>query len=540
MTSDTKPDTFEHGIGVLAHGNKQTDNILVEDPISVNGVLIPEDTVLEGGQGVRYFFTGDDLEAAERIINDQLDNDTIHIVKNFHELDGQAPADDIIGQLTGVRHSPGVGLLFDGEISDEETAEKIANGFLSVSPTVLRSLGEFDPDRDARRVADVAGLRDAAIVGRGQPGADIELGSNPSVGTLARDALSRAFDFDTLSVSQPNPDGFTSTAWPPGGTDSVTLDGTFDGEMGAARRSATFIRGDGEDFGDLSLFVLNADGEANTNALDSAWTLASQTEGVTESDVTELRAFYESLAERAREAGELSANEFDETWSDRIDDTDTQPPPGDDGSADDGTQSTDGPADAPTSNNPSTDTMDLSDDQQALLAAVEDPSEAIDVLQDYYSREEPDIYDASNQTTIEPDALKSLKNSVTQAKEAFAALLADDSPLSADALARSDMDALTEPFRDEDGDIDVDTLRQTPSVGDPDGDDDSDGGADDGPIDLDTLGRSDANEIRQLRRKRDTFRNRNMDGRADALEADIADMLEADSFEDVADEVEAI
>jgi hypothetical protein len=92
--------------------------------------------------------------------------------------------------------------VFEGETTDVETAQKINNGYLDVSPTVARSLGDLDDQMQARRVTDVAGFRDIAVVGRGQPGADVSVGPNPAVEALSRDALGRAeFDvpLDTLA-----------------------------------------------------------------------------------------------------------------------------------------------------------------------------------------------------------------------------------------------------------------------------------------------------------------------------------------------------
>lgn len=318
MTTDTQRDTFEHGIGVLAAGNT-TDEVPANDPIQVNGVALPVNTVLQGGQGERHYFPASVLErAAEQLAG-------ANIVKNFHELEGQAPADDVIGEVTDAAFSEGVGLVYEGELIDEDIAQAVLQGYLDVSPTVARSLGEYDEGRDARRVDAIAGFRDLAVVQQGQPGASIDVGANPAVAALQRDVLGRAFDadadgtVDVLRVSEPEFSGYDTSAW-----DAPTLDGTFDGDMEAARNSATWIEGDGEDFGDLSLFVLNGAAELNTNAIDSAWQLAPQTDGPSEDDVSRLRSMYEDMAEAANEAGALSDDEFDDVWQDRVADTDTE------------------------------------------------------------------------------------------------------------------------------------------------------------------------------------------------------------------------
>lgn len=187
--TQTQRDTFESGIGVLA-SNRTTDTIQENDPVQVNGVALPVNTVVEGGQGERYFFPPEVLEDAADMI------EGANIVKNFHEVEGQAPADDVIGEVTSAAFSEGLGLVYEGEILDEDIAQRVAQGYLDVSPTVARALGEYDENRDARQVDAVAGFRDLAVVQNGQPGADIEIGPNPAVEALSLDALSRAMDAD--------------------------------------------------------------------------------------------------------------------------------------------------------------------------------------------------------------------------------------------------------------------------------------------------------------------------------------------------------
>jgi hypothetical protein len=420
----TTYDTFSDGIGIttLASDRGTVEGVQEDSPIAINGVALPEGTVLEGGQGVRHFYPPAMAERAADQLQQQLDDDegTVHIVKNFHELEGQAPADDIIGEVTGVGYEQGVGVRFAGEITDVETAEKIQLGYLDVSPTVGRALGdEHDPQMEARPVADVAGFRDIAIVGQGQPGADVAVGPNPAIEALARAPVSVG---DTA-----------------GG-------------------------GDDDDGGDAD------DSPADQETDD--------------------------------------------------------PPSGDDGAS----QSTDGPAQSDDQPQPDamTDDTDLSDEEQALLAAVDDPSEAIDVLRDYHSREEP--------TIIDTDTLDDLRDEVAEAKEAFAAVIAEESPQSADALARQDMAGLTEPFRDDDGDIDVDTLQQTPETQEPDAPDDE-GGDDDG-FDPDALSLSEREELQRLASKRTTFANRGMDGRADTLAREMADLADVEDYDEI--ELEAL
>jgi hypothetical protein len=102
--------------------------------------------------------------------------------------------------VSSAAFSEGVGLVYEGEILDEDIAQRVAQGYLDVSPTVARALGEYDENRDARRVSEVATFRDLAVVQQGQPGADIEIGPNPAVEALRRDVLANTFDEETDEV----------------------------------------------------------------------------------------------------------------------------------------------------------------------------------------------------------------------------------------------------------------------------------------------------------------------------------------------------
>jgi len=185
----SETDTFADGIGVLASDRGSVDDIQEDSPITVNGVAIPENTVLRGGQDIPFFFPPDAAERAAEVLQEQIDaeGEVVHIVKNFHELEGQAPADDIIGEVTSAGYSQGVGVVFRGEITDAETAQKIDLGYLDVSPSVARGLGEeLDPTMEARPVTEVTGFRDIAVVGQAQPGASVEVGDSPAVEALSR------------------------------------------------------------------------------------------------------------------------------------------------------------------------------------------------------------------------------------------------------------------------------------------------------------------------------------------------------------------
>lgn len=198
----TEIDTFKNGIGigVLESQTGAVENIQEDSPIAINGVAIPENTVLKGGQGVEHYFSPDKAQEAARVLQSQIDaNETVHLVKNFHDTEGMATADDVIGEITAAGYSKGVGTIFEAETTDMETAQKIHNGYLNISPSIARALGALDETMQARAVEEVDAFRDIAVVARGQPGADVDIGSNPAV-----EALSRVIEFEAYESENEN------------------------------------------------------------------------------------------------------------------------------------------------------------------------------------------------------------------------------------------------------------------------------------------------------------------------------------------------
>lgn len=179
--TDSERDHFESGIAVLAD---TSEDIPLQEPYTVSGVALPVNTVVEGGQNTRHYYPEEVLREAADML------EGVDIVKNFHDLEGQAPADDVIGRVTDVAYREGWGLVYEGEITDREIKEKIGHGYLEVSPSLGRALGDHNESLDAREVKEIAGFRDLAVVANGQPGADIELGGNAAVTALGMDALS--------------------------------------------------------------------------------------------------------------------------------------------------------------------------------------------------------------------------------------------------------------------------------------------------------------------------------------------------------------
>lgn len=267
---------------------------------TVNGVALSEDAITVGKSGQRRLWPADAIRRAA----DQLEGRPI--VKNFHDLEGSADADDVIGRITEAGYQDGLGLVFQGEISDRSIAEKVGNDFLEVSAVPGIGAESYDPDRDAHVVEEITGFRDVAVVPDGADrGNDIALGERPAIAALSREALAQAQPWDALqddiTVSDPIYSGTVEDSW-----DAPTLEGTYDGDVGRARDAALIIRGEGDTFDDLSLFVVDGNGNLNLAALRAAKSRAPQTSGVS-GDV---------LDRVQTKINRLAADEFGQDWSD--------------------------------------------------------------------------------------------------------------------------------------------------------------------------------------------------------------------------------
>lgn len=166
-------------------------------------------------------------------------------------------------------------------------------------------------------------------------------------------------------------------------------------------------------------------------------------------------------------------------------------------------------------------------DNEIKLPEGLDVDTARDVLREFARTEEAQI--------VAEETLDALREEISEAKEAFAAVLAEESPQSAETLARQNMVALTEPYRDDKGEIDPDTLRQEPETGDADGGDGGDGDAD--GFDPDALGLSTREELETLSQKRTKFQNMGIEGRVEDIEAEMADLAGAPDYETLETEV---
>ncbi|QBI90013.1 putative prohead protease protein [Halobacterium phage ChaoS9] len=228
------------------------------------------------------------------------------------EMLDQADPDEIIGGVDEWTYEEGVGPVGHGKVLDERMAKLIDHDLVDVSPDMFRLLDGYDEELGANTVDEILDVPYITVLDRGAaPSNTIDPATAEALGLPAGergpDAGVEQLAED-VTVSRPDWDGISQDTW-----ETPTLEGTFDGDIEVARESATVIRDDGESFSnDLSLFILNGEGELNINALESAWTLAPQTADVDDDLVDELRSMYESIAEDIMEDHDVEIDFIDE------------------------------------------------------------------------------------------------------------------------------------------------------------------------------------------------------------------------------------
>jgi hypothetical protein len=169
----------------------QTDSgdVSSQESHIVSGVAIGEGDVTVGGSGKQTLWPRETLkEAAEGLEGQPLATDMDHTAD---DPNAQTPVEAIAGEVTWSGYKPGVGVLFEAEVDDEDLATKINNGRLEVSPLVSRELEPLASDDAEFKATQINRWRDLALVANGAaPSNEITVGSQP----MKAEALHAAID----------------------------------------------------------------------------------------------------------------------------------------------------------------------------------------------------------------------------------------------------------------------------------------------------------------------------------------------------------
>lgn len=182
MTEDKTYDVLNAGIAMLA------------EPTVVHGVAMGVGDVTNGMSGKETTWPEDVLrEGAELLRGKPLVKGHPGVSKDGDDLsvDVQPPVEDIIGEIVDAFFEPGVGLMYEAEVDDEDIARQIERGRADVSPVVSLSAEETGPD--SRTVTKIHGFRDLGVV---YDGASPSNSIAPGAAAMAYAAMSAAFDED--------------------------------------------------------------------------------------------------------------------------------------------------------------------------------------------------------------------------------------------------------------------------------------------------------------------------------------------------------
>lgn len=234
--------------GFAAHtGVEDTDPD--DDTLTVHGVALGEgpaqgklaDNVDEDDGPTVY--SPELLEqSADMLVGRNIVDDSDHDPEELDAL--EPPNESIVGEVTDAKHKPGVGLVYEGEIDRDPERSLVENGRVDVSPTVLRSVGEYDDDLGGKPAKTIAHFRDLAVVPNGgSPAASINAGPAPAE-ALSAEALTQTFADDSARARTgggTKPDGEEVTAESMADPDNTEDEPTPGGEGGEPENG-----GDGE------------------------------------------------------------------------------------------------------------------------------------------------------------------------------------------------------------------------------------------------------------------------------------------------------
>lgn len=477
-------DAIESGIAVLSE----------HDPAVVHGVAIGEGDVTMGMSGKRTVWPRDALtDAADKLAGKPLVRNHPGTESSSEGLQASPPSiDDVIGEVTDAKYRDGVGILFEAEVDDESVAQKIDRGRVDVSPVMARELGEFDDELEAHTVDRIHDFRDLGVVSEGAaPSNNVQTGP---MAALSAEALSAAFDAgQTEALASVHSPSFETTST---GDWSAPNLGDFGEDPDLADVDDHFLISKTEfppeNYTDLSVPVVSPDGALNLNALQNAAARVSQVGGVGDDVISRARSTINRLANEnfedanfGSEANAQTVDELAESSAGNSDDSDTM-----------------------------TEDNSLSDAEQELLAAVDDPRAAVEALREQAQFEEP--------YTMEYDEFEALTADLQDAKEAFAEALSQRIELDADKIANNfSWEALREEFEDEDGNLSHEALVQTPETKQPETSEAEDAG----PTD------DDKERIEQIDTKLSMMSNSLPNDRVEALRAEAAELADVDDYD---------
>lgn len=154
-----------------------------DGPWTIHGVALAEDELTRTANGL-VSWPADELREATA----SLEGKPVTANHPENEDGGMAfPPDveDTIGRVESVGYRDGTGVVYEATLSDRETARKVRDGVLDVSPDVGHQRGEQDPETGAYRAVDPQFFQLGVVSLGAGPGNTAELGPSRALASLS-------------------------------------------------------------------------------------------------------------------------------------------------------------------------------------------------------------------------------------------------------------------------------------------------------------------------------------------------------------------
>ena len=160
-------ETLSSGVAALVD---ETDDEDEDDSESYRARIVPlgEGDVTTGGSGKKTYWDAETLR--EGVESGAFDGAKLlkgRPGEGHKSMLEQASPDEIVGQVPSFDYEDGVGPVGDGDILDEHLAKLVEHELLEVSPDMWRVLGEYDEELGAYRVDEIIDVPYITLLDRG-------------------------------------------------------------------------------------------------------------------------------------------------------------------------------------------------------------------------------------------------------------------------------------------------------------------------------------------------------------------------------------
>lgn len=439
-----------------------------QDSTLVHGVALGEGDVTRGGSGKETLWPRETLqEAAEGLQGQPLATDMNHTADGAKP---QTPVEAVVGEVTWSGYKPGVGVLYEAEVDDEDIANKIQNGRLEVSPLVFRELEPLASNEADFKATDIQKWRDLSLVVDGAaPSNEIQVGSNPMQAEALHGAIESLKHTDNESMASPqesHTEDEVQNAEALKEVGGVEFEGTATGKLDESElpnddyESHYLYPADTKS--DSSYPVVDAEGNLRRGNVDAAWGLGAR--GGVDADELDNRLMslaqeFDNPPEWASDDGEAESMGVGVSNPAHWEACSVAIPQSDDGT--NGSMSQSSVADDSTEET-MTDT-ELTETEEAVLKAAEDIDEPVEALNEYAATDGP--------TIVAQGEYEALNSRVETLADMMASRLVEDTGLQESTVDAMSFEAMAKEFETEDGDFDAEALVQHPETGQPEEDD---------------------------------------------------------------------